>query len=196
MTKNKEESVLTNPQVASIAVYLLGGKSKYIDTEDVALKAFELAPERFAWRKYPDEIDLGAVKYACSDARKPNFGGLLIGSPTKGWMLTEEGLVYAKAARKRLTAARTKRERVSGQDKRLVSIEKTRLLSTTAYEKYATGRLSEVTIDEAWSFFRVNDYITGKSRTQKIIRIKNLFASDSDLGELVQYLANKLDGGA
>ena len=41
-------------------MYLLGGETRRVDTEDIAVKANELAPGRFAWKKYPDQINLEA----------------------------------------------------------------------------------------------------------------------------------------
>ncbi|MFZ0829061.1 MAG: hypothetical protein WAO02_16730 [Verrucomicrobiia bacterium] len=46
---------LSNHEIVTLAVYLLGGDSKRIDTEDIAVKANELAPGRFNWRKYRDQ---------------------------------------------------------------------------------------------------------------------------------------------
>jgi hypothetical protein len=47
---------LSNHEIVTLAVYLLGGDSKRIDTEDVAVKSNELAPGRFTWRKYADHF--------------------------------------------------------------------------------------------------------------------------------------------
>ena len=38
---------LTSTQIVVLAAYLLGGERKPIDTEDLAIKAYELAPGRF-----------------------------------------------------------------------------------------------------------------------------------------------------
>ena len=43
---------LDNPDVIPLALYQLGGVGRYIDIEDIFMKCYELAPERFAWRKY------------------------------------------------------------------------------------------------------------------------------------------------
>ena len=47
---------LASHEIVTIAVYLLGGEREPVDTEDVAKKANELAPGRFTWRKYKDQI--------------------------------------------------------------------------------------------------------------------------------------------
>ena len=83
---------LTNYELATMAVALLGGEVEPVDREDIAVKLDELAPGRFAWRKYPERIDLVAVVNALLDAKRPKYGGLLVGSNLRGWMLTTSGL--------------------------------------------------------------------------------------------------------
>lgn len=46
---------LSNNEIVTLAVFLLGGDSHCVDTEDVAVKVNEIAPGRFTWRKYPDQ---------------------------------------------------------------------------------------------------------------------------------------------
>lgn len=62
---------LSNHEIVTLAVFLLGGDSQRIDTEDTAIKANELAPRRFTWRKYPDQINIETVRKRLWDARKP-----------------------------------------------------------------------------------------------------------------------------
>jgi len=52
---------LANHEIVTIAVFLLGGESHAVDTEDIAVKANEIAPGRFSWRKYPDQINIETV---------------------------------------------------------------------------------------------------------------------------------------
>ena len=49
---------LTNHEVVLLAVYLLGRETSPTDTEDIAVKADELAPGAFKWRKYPAQINM------------------------------------------------------------------------------------------------------------------------------------------
>ena len=46
MTSPKAKA-LSNHEIVTLAAYLLGGDSKRIDTEDVAVKTNEIAPGRF-----------------------------------------------------------------------------------------------------------------------------------------------------
>ena len=109
-------------------------------------------------------------------------------------MVTAEGVAFAKKERRFLEAAKSKKERVSKQDRVLASREKTRLMTTAAFEKYANGNMQDITREEAEAFFRLDDYIVGRPRLHKITRIQNMFADDSDLGPLVKHLAAMLKG--
>lgn len=60
----------SNHEIVTLAVYLLGGEAKVIDTEDVAVKANEIAPGRFTWRKFPEQINIENVRTFLSDAKK------------------------------------------------------------------------------------------------------------------------------
>src|SRR5688572_19111621 len=86
---------ITQHLIVVLAVYELGGARRFIDTEDIAKKAAEIAPARFAWRKYPDQINLELVRVALSDAKKAENNNLLDGSGRKGWTLTPAGLKWA-----------------------------------------------------------------------------------------------------
>jgi hypothetical protein len=67
-------------------------------------------------------------------------------------------------------------------------------MTTVAFEKFANGDVQSITKGDAEAFFRLDDYIVGSSRLQKIDRIQNMFAVDSDLGTLVKHLATMLKG--
>src|SRR5258706_12932137 len=85
---------VTQSQLVALALYLLGGEATLVDTEDVAVRVHELAPGRFSWRKYTDQINLELVRVALSDACK---GGeaLVSGTGRTGWSLTAAGRRWA-----------------------------------------------------------------------------------------------------
>ena len=62
---------VSNHEIVTLAVYLLGGASQFIDTEDIAMKANEIAPGRFTWRKYPQQINIENITAFLWDAKKP-----------------------------------------------------------------------------------------------------------------------------
>src|ERR1700758_717640 len=96
--KKKPEKRLTNlsqVEVVTLAVYRLGGAQRAIDTEDVAIEAHRIAPGRFSWKKYPDQINLELIRVFLSDAKKDE-NELVIGSGRVGWRLTQRGLKWAE----------------------------------------------------------------------------------------------------
>ncbi|MCI0356470.1 MAG: hypothetical protein L0099_15755, partial [Acidobacteria bacterium] len=49
----KTTEVLNNIDITVYALYFLGGIEKIVHTEDMANKCYELAPQSFAWTKFP-----------------------------------------------------------------------------------------------------------------------------------------------
>jgi hypothetical protein len=108
---------LVNWEVAVYALHLLGGASRPIHTEDVALKCFDLAPESFSWIRYPEHPDKDIARVALTDARKAKAGALVSGRAgkgsrrvasahdvvsTDGWVLTESGVQWVLGHEARL----------------------------------------------------------------------------------------------
>jgi len=178
---------LTRPEVATLALYALGGSDSAADTEDIAIRAAELAPGMFAWRKYPDLIDKELVRVALSDARLKKHW--VVGSHNRGgWLLTPQGQEFGRANQDRLSGVGEVRR--SGREERQLERERMRLLTSAAFERLGSGSgIAEITNDEADAFFRINVYVQGQAREKKIVRIENQFADDPDLGDAVRLLA-------
>jgi len=183
---------LTNYEIVTIAVYLLGGEHEYVDTEDVAVKANELVPRRFAWRKYPDQIDLDSVRIALSDAKKAANGVYIAGSKREGWRLTESGRTFARERVGDLLAGDLSRRPPSAKERPWVRAERSRLLASDAFAKACSEGIAAVTRQEAEGFFRLDEYVRGQARERKIARILDHFGDDPELGELAKALAAKL----
>jgi len=184
----------SNIEIVTLSVYLLGGDSSFIDTEDIAVKANQLAPGRFTWRKYPDQINISSIAKRLSDAKDPNKGGYLLGSFKQGWMLSEEGLVFSKERKKELEKSDLHRIPMNRKELIWKNREKERMLSSDAYEKLISDGLDSITVRDAEAFFRVDDYVTGSARERKIVRIKNMFKDDPDLGKFIRILESKVRG--
>ena len=118
---------LSNHEIVTLTVFLLGGDSKRIDTEDVAVKANELAPGRFTWRKYSDQINIKNISWFLWDAKKPKNGSYLIGADEDGWMLTESGLKFAKAHATELKSFNWARNPISPKERNLMRRERERM---------------------------------------------------------------------
>jgi hypothetical protein len=185
---------LANHEIVTLAVYLMGGESQYVDTEDVAIKANELAPGRFTWRKYRAQINIDTVRKRLWDAKKPEKGSLLIGSEKKGWLLTSNGLSFARDRAQQIQGQDLERERVSLKEKQWRRAERERLISSAAFQAYKRGGIAAVRRQDAEAFFRLDSYVIGPLRERKLLRVVNSFQNDPDLGEAVKVLAEKVKG--
>ena len=181
---------LSNWEIVTWAVYLIGGDQGYVDTEDVAMKANELAPGRFTWVKYIDQINIEKVRTSLSDAKKEKYGKLLVGKHIEGWMLSQYGLQYCTSNLGAFEKADISREALYRKERTWRKREKTRLMGTSAYEKIVDINESDsVTKQEAESFFRLDDYVTGIARKKKIERYLTAFADEPELSKAVSILS-------
>ena len=186
------DNSLSNIEIVTIAVFLLGGDSSYVDTEDIAVKTNELAPGRFTWRKYPDQINIDNIRKRLSDAKKAQKGSYLIGSHNDGWLLTEKGLEFSKKITKQLQDIEISREPINKKEMAWQRREKARMIASSAYTKATVKKFEKIKTQEAEAFFRLDDYVTGKARETKIIKYLNAFIDDPDLGSLIKILAEKV----
>jgi hypothetical protein len=175
-------------------VFELGGDTKSIDTEDIAIKANMLAPGRFSWQKYPDRINLEAVRKRLSDAKKVENGGYISGSPKKGWLLTLAGLKWAKTVSKVFEVPSvTKTQPVGGSvDINRYRREKKRIQTTDAWMYWLADKRS-ITKQHANAVFRIDSYASSISRSQKIERLKKLMIEDKDLTEFLDSVSRLVE---
>jgi len=186
---------LANHEIVTLAVYLLGGDTQRVDTEDAAVKADALAPGRFTWRKYRDQINLDAVRKRLWDAAKPEKGGYLRGTEREGWVLTSAGLRFASANRTVLQTAGLERKPQNLKERNRQRRERERMLASDAFAKFAASRQAAISAQEAESFFRVDAYVTGSAREEKVLRAKNSVGDDPELGPLIQLLEPMITKG-
>ncbi len=186
MTQGNDTKEISNIEIVTLAVYLTGGISSYVDTEDVAIKANEIAPGRFAWRKYPEQINIANVEKRLYDAKIK--AGYLLGTRKKGWILSENGLVVSKKTNKDLKNLDVSRMPANKRERVWRNRERERMLSSAAYEKYTIGKREEITTLEAEAFFRVNDYVTGVARKERLVRVQNAFRNDPLLRAIMNDL--------
>jgi hypothetical protein len=186
---------LANHEIVTLAVALCGGQLHPVDTEDVAVKAHEIAPGRFAWRKHPNQISLDAVRKRLWDAQSTEKGyGYVAGSERTGWTLTPAGQKFATEHLESTQLSGKKRQRLSVDEKRWVTRERSRLLESPAVRKFLSGSISEFTQREAEFALRL-DYVWGEMRTRKIYRVLDLLGNDQVLGPAIIAIAKKLTPG-
>ncbi len=183
-------SHIPNHQVVAIAVLLLGGDKRYVDTEDVAVKVNQIAPGRHTWRKYSEQINLELIRVYLSDAKKKSKGEILEGSGNQGWKLTARGKELIEPLARKFADQPVLSN--TQADLRRAENEKLRLLSSEAYAKFMKGEINSISAREADAFFRVDEYVDAKTRLRKVSRILELFADDPDLGKLAIILAEKV----
>lgn len=183
---------LANHEVVTLAVYLLGGASQPVHTEDVAVRANQLAPGRFTWRKYPDQINLELVRVYLSDAKKVQKGSLLVGSGSGGWLLSVNGLAFARKNLPRIEAADTSRDNLGVRERRWIRAERARILADPTTEKWRSDGAGAITPQEAEALFRVDEYVRGTARSRKVTRILNTYGDDPELGDALRELAAKV----
>jgi hypothetical protein len=134
----------SKPQLVTIAVALLGGDVDYVGREDIAVKVNELAPGRFNWRKYPEQIDLEIVAVSLRDAKKVKNGTLLLGNNAQGWMLSPAGLRWVRAIDLSVLEDTETKYRKGSVSAKLEE-ERLRLSTTRAYLSYINTSCIKVT---------------------------------------------------
>jgi hypothetical protein len=189
-TKSDARSLnLALHEIVAVAAYLVGGDRKPVDTEDIAMKANEIAPGRFSWRKYPNQIDLELIYKHLWDLTKEDKGAYVTGSKNDGWLLTLAGASFAASSVEKLNNLEPVREKRPKTEENWIKRERTRIQGETAYTKILDGRESEVTHAEAEKFFRLDDYVVGPARARKIQQAENDFREDLRLGPIVRKVA-------
>lgn len=123
------EKELSNIDIALFALYRLGGAERTIDTEDVAIECWRLAPEKFSWKKYPEYPESEPARSALFDAAKPKYGRLVRGRKKRtGWMLTVNGVDYLRTKQAVMQALFSGTKKVVSQHRELdqyfASVEK------------------------------------------------------------------------
>lgn len=182
-----------NLEIVVVALQLAGGGKGPVDTEDVAVRANELVPGHFVWKKYPDQINIETVRVFLSDAKKEKYGALVQGSGREGWSLTKEGLAFARKLRKKVSKGTPElAERLTPREKTWRRAERARLLATDACSRFEAEGENGVTAAMAEEFFRIDEYVSGGTRDRKIVRLIDAFGEDPELGPVVRALALKV----
>ena len=87
---------MSNAQLATLALYLVGGGTGRKDTQAIALKCFELAPRRFCWRDHPEYPSEVRARDALADAKKSRNGQFVNGTAADDWILTPAGVSWSE----------------------------------------------------------------------------------------------------
>jgi hypothetical protein len=181
------------PHVVVLALADLGGAGRWVDTEEVAVRARELAPAAFSWRKYAEQIDLDGVRLALRDATKERWGRLVEGSVRSGWSLTMAGAEWVRRegalVRGQLAAAAQPARRDEQRaETRKRALERGRLRRLAAWRLWEAGR--PVDRRQAEAVFRVDSDTPGREVHLRLQRMVALLGEDPSLGPFVREMAS------
>ena len=186
-------------EVAVLSVYLLGGATRSIDTEDAAVKCHQLAARLFSWQKHKEQINLELVRVSLSDAKKAKNGGLLSGSGREGWRLSSRGLDWIRA-REDAGGQFAARERQQGSSKAgsIDSVrrerERQRVLASEAWQGWKES--GAVSTRAAQQIFRIDEYTTERMVAIKVARLRAMFDAQDELSRFLSNVSQKvLKGG-
>jgi len=182
---------MNNSEVVTIALYLLNGASIFCEIEDVAIQAFEIAPERFSWRKYKDRIDLRAIQDALKGAKNDYY--LVTGSIKKGYILTKKGVDFCERIQDSNLSKHIQFRKNSMEEK--FASEKLKMKTSIAYTKYYEKKYNNISLIDFYKFCKINEYFDADSREKKYNQIENIIYDDKDLVKLWTYLKRKFVEG-
>ena len=171
------------------ALFRLGGSTRPVDIEDIAVECFAIAPHRFRWRKYAEQIDIAQVRDGLSDARKKANGELVVGDRKKGWSLTQAGIRWAS----QLTDLVGKNQD-SGRirlDVPVRAAEKQRVLASHALQRALSGDMDGVTAQEFRELLRVDRYVTPEKYRQRLSIVLESFADDPPTQSVITDLEQR-----
>ena len=185
----KSASLLSNHEIVVIAAFLAGAQSASVYTEDIAIKANDLAPGRFTWRKFKEQINIDTVRKRLWDATKGEKGAYLIGSEKTGWRLTKAGFDFARKHTSESVLAQPKKTRASQVERSAQTRELKRMMAENVFIKIQSEGASAATKSDAERFFRIDDYVTGKARAAKIERFRIMASGKKELLDAIDILA-------
>lgn len=183
-------------QFAVVAVFDLGGATRSVDTEDIAVRCHQLAPDLFGWRKYPEQVNLELVRVSLSDAKKLKNGQLLSGTGRDGWRLTRKGLEWASQASKGpdggLALSVGSGRRTAGSiDTVRRTREIARLEASAAWASWRAAR--SVDPSDAQALFRIDSYANDRLVEIKVTRLLALFNPDDEHRRFLEAAAAALE---
>lgn len=184
-----EHAPVTKVHVVVLAVADAGGSTEAVDTEDVAVAAYQLSPSAFAWKKYPKQIALDSVRVTLYDAGKDKYGSLVGGSLKKGWYLTPAGVSWLESngssIRAALESSRPETRDLTRAESRHRASELARIKESDAYKRWTGG--FDVSAREAAAVFRIDAYTSERDRSLKMNKLRE-FASESSDKDLISFV--------
>ena len=178
---------IKNIELVTIALYELGGARKFIDTEDIAVRADGIDNERFKWRnkKYKFYIDKGLIIESLNAARVRKIGAFVKGNDKQGWILTTIGLEFCKLSKHKFNGKIIRKKRLSKIEKKYLLREENRIVNTDAYRKFMDNDNKNITENDIKILFKVNDYTSLKDLDKRIIDLLDNFKDQDKIYQLI-----------
>lgn len=173
----------TKKDVVVLALSQCEGATSSVDTEDVAVTAYRIAPQLFCWRKYADQVDIDAVRTTLRHAAEESEPRVA-GSIRTGWSLTGAGAKWVAANRS--VSAPSTRPNVNRAETAASAAESTRLRASRAFDAWRKGEA--VAEEEAAGVFRIDVYTSVQERHVRIARVRERVATDNELTEFVDAM--------
>lgn len=180
---------LTKKDAAVLALSKLGGAAEVIHTEDAAIAAHEIDRDAFGWKKYPERVDLDAVRTTLrheGEGKDPRIEG----SIQNGWHLTPRGVAWLEANSAvregaaitiASTSAAVQRRRAETREAGAVA---NRVLTSEAFRLWSDGL--KFTPRQAAAVFRIDEYTPPKDRTRKTAQLQEFTRGDADIEAFMQ----------
>jgi len=162
------------------SIYSIGGMQKYLDTEDIAKKAYKISPNSFCWKKYQDQIDIGKIRVNLNLAKNKNY---VIGNEKSGWMLNDKGLDIIETTKNKSKNGfklRTSKKDLIEQDKEIL-----RISNSEVYHNYIEDKIKP-TFRQAEAVFSIDSYVLGDRRKQRIKKVINLCKNNQKIYKFLQ----------
>jgi hypothetical protein len=163
-----------------------------VSTEEVAVKANEIAPGRYSWKKFPEQINLEHVRVFLTDAKKEKNGRLVAGGNATGWVLSDRGLELAKRRAPILGSVDLSRAPLSSKERTWRTRERARIEEVLLERGITSANCSLVPRSDAEAVFRLDEYIAGDVRARILYHYLNAFGDDKDLGQIIRALGDSV----
>lgn len=179
--RSPKQQGYTNRDIAVMATSQLGGALHFVHMEDIAMKAAELSPRRFCWKRYPDQVNLELVRYALKDELRVKNKRVL-GSMKGGWMLTPDGLSWCIT-----TSNHANDDVLMDQIHQESDVAK----RTLAFTKTLGGSGKDVSTADVEALLRVNEYFAERNRTERAVALANAAVLDPELRLVLDNLKKR-----
>lgn len=163
-------------------------------TEDIAVKAFEIYPERFGLIRHPRYPDVDTVRVTLTDLRKEKYGSLVEGNKKRGWRITATGARVLDENKARVMSALGAKlageRRVSSgvriTSERLRSARLSRILGSDGFAKWKKG--ATPTIYDFYDVMRIDDYTPESTYREHLKALTDVVTDNPDARKFLTEL--------